>query len=177
MANDIFDHIGDHNEPLPEYLKHLLYFCGFTSIKLLANLNNNDIAEMEKFGRTSMVEMVPKTAEYFHIYQNDPVDFKILPGHKKLLLLTSNDLLSSKCSLIILNNKQVVFKHENQRLFSSSPNMVSKNPIFHSGNRDIFKVRPTLTSLTFVQQVNLDVHLLNVKDKTEASAVQACYMF
>lgn len=116
--------IKGETEPLPEYLKHLLNFCGFASSKLFAKLDNNDIDEMEMLGRTYMVKIVPNTKQYFHLFANNPVQFQILPGHKKLLLITK-DLLASKCSQVSHNKSEP----ENQCSSSSSAKLVGINKI------------------------------------------------
>uniref|UniRef100_A0A2M4AHP2 Putative mediator of rna polymerase ii transcription subunit 15 n=1 Tax=Anopheles triannulatus TaxID=58253 RepID=A0A2M4AHP2_9DIPT len=76
--------------PVPIYLKNLLKMCGYEAESSLRNLNDDDFIDMERFAREELIHLVPATQFYFHIFCSDPArEFRIVPGHRKLLLQIS----------------------------------------------------------------------------------------
>uniref|UniRef100_A0A8W7PNM4 Uncharacterized protein n=1 Tax=Anopheles coluzzii TaxID=1518534 RepID=A0A8W7PNM4_ANOCL len=78
--------------PVPIYLKNLLKMCGYEAESSLRNLNDDDFIDMERFAREELIHLVPATQFYFHIFCSDPArEFRLVPGHRKLLLQISAD--------------------------------------------------------------------------------------
>ncbi|XP_058126229.1 involucrin-like [Anopheles ziemanni] len=76
--------------PVPIYLKNLLKMCGYEAESSLRNLNDDDFIDMERFAREELIHLVPATQFYFHIFCSDPArEFRLVPGHRKLLLQIS----------------------------------------------------------------------------------------
>uniref|UniRef100_A0A6E8VLR3 Uncharacterized protein n=1 Tax=Anopheles coluzzii TaxID=1518534 RepID=A0A6E8VLR3_ANOCL len=76
--------------PVPIYLKNLLKMSGYEAESSLRNLNDDDFIDMERFAREELIHLVPATQFYFHIFCSDPArEFRLVPGHRKLLLQIS----------------------------------------------------------------------------------------
>lgn len=111
---DLFLQLEKNVNPFPEYLKNLLHICGFSTKSLLSKLDLNDITSMEEFGQKTLASIAPATNEYFGGFETNIANFKILPGHKKLLFmakefLNSNDLY--KRAIEEKNPTHKKFKH------------------------------------------------------------------
>ncbi|XP_037905818.1 uncharacterized protein LOC119648249 isoform X2 [Hermetia illucens] len=71
---------------LPLYLKNILSINGYNHLLSLEELDETSIQEVEKFARENMKNYVPNTEAYFYIFKKNPADFRIVSGHRKLLL-------------------------------------------------------------------------------------------
>lgn len=71
---------------LPVYLKNILSINGYNHLLSLEELDEQSIQDVEKFARENMKNYVPNTEAYFYIFKENPSDFRILSGHRKLLL-------------------------------------------------------------------------------------------
>lgn len=81
----------------PKYVLNLMKFCGFDTPIAIQQITVEDIELMENFARNDMRELLNRRAnlaDYFGIYSQKPNQFKILPGHVKLIF-GIRDYLSS----------------------------------------------------------------------------------
>lgn len=73
---------------IPQYLKNLLTLTGYDNVLSLKSFKPEDIDELETFGRTEMelfCDSNKPQSDYYGIYSKNKDNFKILPGHKRLL--------------------------------------------------------------------------------------------
>lgn len=80
---------------LPVYLKHLLTLNGYDNVIAFSTLDASDVQLLERFGRTELLDLlrqlVPTLRQdqlprFFHLFWRNPSAFRILPGHRQLLL-------------------------------------------------------------------------------------------
>lgn len=73
---------------VPPYLKHLLHFCGFDNAAAIKVITDDKFTEMEEFARNDMMVLVEgwRKSDFFGIYSRIPQRFRILPGHKVLIM-------------------------------------------------------------------------------------------
>lgn len=65
---------------------------GFDNLQSIGEIDDDDIEEMESFGRHSLREIIPTNANLFDylFYQKDFLNYKIIPGHKKAIKKLKN---------------------------------------------------------------------------------------
>ena len=75
---------------LPVYLKNILSMSGFDNPISFKRITEADIAEIEQFVLSDkMKKRIPKDGnlrEYFGTFYENPEDFEIVLGHKKMLI-------------------------------------------------------------------------------------------
>jgi hypothetical protein len=74
---------------LPPYLKHLCAFLGLDSAAAFRHFDQTSFTELEEFARTDMLGLLSHselTDQFYGIYYKKPQNFRILPGHKNVLL-------------------------------------------------------------------------------------------
>ncbi|KAK4880666.1 hypothetical protein RN001_008812 [Aquatica leii] len=74
---------------LPVYLKNILSINGYESNLTLSHISNEDIAQIESFGKKIAPKIIPeeKHEEYLGVFSKHPEHFQIVAGHKKLIFL------------------------------------------------------------------------------------------
>lgn len=116
---------------IPTYLQNLLALRGFDNAVSIENFNDDDIIEMETYAKSANIrKRIPEDAklvDYFGTFYNDPADFEILPGHKKLL---------NKIVLFVQQNIEKISKSKGFLRDSSCLAMSSKleNEFLEIGN-------------------------------------------
>lgn len=82
----------EYSFKIPKYLVNLLNLQGYDNIFSVNQLDDDAINQLEVYARNERFrKQIPKEADlrdYFGIFYNDPAEFEILPGHKKLLRKT-----------------------------------------------------------------------------------------
>ena len=76
---------------LPTYLKNVLVYTGFDSSAALSELTVADFSLIEDFVRNELQDILSlernvQYDDFYGIYSSSKSNFKILPGHKKLLM-------------------------------------------------------------------------------------------
>lgn len=86
----ILDVINEDIGPIPSYLMNLFEFSGYNTYETLKDFSVQDISDIERFAREDLSRLISDTVEekkkYFGPYHGFPKLFRILPGHKKLIL-------------------------------------------------------------------------------------------
>lgn len=83
------------NIDVPQYIRNVLYISGYDNALSLSGFSGTDIIKIESFMKSDVQEtLIPSTERpnLFNIFSSDTQNFRILPGHKKLLLLLGNTL-------------------------------------------------------------------------------------
>lgn len=89
-TRSILDVLNEDIGPIPTYLMNLLDFLGYNTYETLKDFSLQDLNEIERFAREDLIRLVADTVEekkkYFGPYYNITKLFRILPGHRKLIL-------------------------------------------------------------------------------------------
>lgn len=89
-AKSILDVLNEDIGPFPSYLINLFGFLGYNTYETLKDFSLQDANDIERFAREDLSRLIPDTADerkkYFGPYYSFPKIFRILPGHKKLIL-------------------------------------------------------------------------------------------
>lgn len=89
----ILDVINEDIGPLPPYLMNLFEFLGYNTYETLKDFSAKDAEDIERFAREELSRLISDTVDekkkYFGPYHGFPKIFRILPGHKKLILSIS----------------------------------------------------------------------------------------
>lgn len=77
---------------LPTVLKNVLKINGFSNSKIIQQISEDDIEEMEKFMAVNALDLLQKEEyeAYYGIFQAKPESFKFLQGHRKIIKLMIN---------------------------------------------------------------------------------------
>lgn len=80
------------NFEIPLTLKNMLRVNGFTNPQSLSQINDVDIQLMEQFMVDTLPSLIPVEdfELYYGIFHKKPESFKIIAGHRKLLMLIVN---------------------------------------------------------------------------------------
>lgn len=151
FRSNFFTHI-ESNAPaaeLPVYLKYLLTLNGFDNVIAFSMLDEAAIVELEQFGRTELLDLlrqlVPTLREdqlplFFHLYWRNPGDFKIMQGHRQMLLQ-----MAKYCNKLWSNNWRPAAKQE----LRDARTATQERPVVFAANEHIDEPNPTAsTSLT-----------------------------
>ncbi|XP_055624026.1 uncharacterized protein LOC129767320 isoform X2 [Toxorhynchites rutilus septentrionalis] len=143
---------------VPIYLKNLLKMCGYEQESSLRNLNDDDFVDMERFAREELIHLVPPTQFYFHIFCNDPArEFRLVPGHRKLLLQMSAYLNYTNAA----NELQRTDPVQTNRIERSPPARVVENSSRIERTEriaDMSLVRELREQRALMQQLQLQQH-------------------
>lgn len=89
-TKSILDVINEDIGPIPSYLMNLFEFLGYNTYETLKDFSVPDMNDVERFAREDLSRLISDTVEekkkYFGPYYSFPKLFRILPGHKKLIL-------------------------------------------------------------------------------------------
>lgn len=89
-SKSILHVINEDIGPIPPYLMHLLEFLGYNTYDTLKDFSIKDVDDIERFVRDDLSRLITDTVaekkKYFGPYHGFPKIFRILPGHKKLIL-------------------------------------------------------------------------------------------
>ncbi len=89
-SKSILDVLNEDIGPMPTYLMNLLGFLGYNTYETLKDFSVQDLNDVERFAREDLLRLLSDTVDerkkYFGPYYNLPKQFRILPGHKKLIL-------------------------------------------------------------------------------------------
>lgn len=89
-TKSILDVINEDIGPIPSYLMNLFEFLGYNTYETLKDFSVQDMNDVERFAREELSRLINDTVEekkkYFGPYYSFPKLFRILPGHKKLIL-------------------------------------------------------------------------------------------
>ncbi|KAK4882222.1 hypothetical protein RN001_005541 [Aquatica leii] len=97
---------NDCNIILPEYIKKLLKITGFDTKSALSDFQETDINYLEKFAAEEIPNLFPHNLEsYLNIYAKNPKSFKIVLGHKKVLMKFCETLRTRKNVLPLTTKK------------------------------------------------------------------------
>lgn len=75
---------------MPEFVKNILYACGISSPLVFFKYDINQMTlDMEKFIKEDTVlrNSLPRTQDFFHIFYQNPNEFRFMPGHLAILKL------------------------------------------------------------------------------------------
>lgn len=72
---------------IPEYIKNILFVAGYNNTEVLKNIEDEDIAEIEKFARGPMLQLCQITEDFFGQLHNNAHQFFFVPGARKLIFL------------------------------------------------------------------------------------------
>lgn len=89
MDKDIVEFLTSIGIEIPIYLQNILKYAGYDTFHLLSELTDDDIKSLEKFTREDLNQLLgpqDDKKDFFGIFHNNVDIFKIVPGHKKLLL-------------------------------------------------------------------------------------------
>lgn len=94
FSGDIWVTLQQHGYNFPNYVKNIMTITGFDNLQSIGEIDDDDIEEMESFGRLSLGEIIPKNANLidYLFYQKDFLNFKIMPGHKKAIKKLKNEI-------------------------------------------------------------------------------------
>lgn len=89
-VKSILDVINEDIGPIPSYIMHLFEFLGYNTYETLKDFSVPDLNDVERFARDDLLRLINDTVEekkkYYGPYYSCPKLFRILPGHKKLIL-------------------------------------------------------------------------------------------
>lgn len=92
-TKSILDVINEDIGPIPPYLMNLFEFLGYNTYETLKDFSIKDVDDIERFAREDLTRLIIDTVEekkkYYGPYHGFPKIFRILPGHKKLILSIS----------------------------------------------------------------------------------------
>jgi len=80
--------LSNYQTKLPNYLKLLLSYASYDNIISISKCNDICITELERFAKEDLTKLLNENEliEVFGTYHRNPSLFKIVDGHKKLLL-------------------------------------------------------------------------------------------
>lgn len=72
---------------VPIQLKKLLAINGYTNVKIIATITEEDLNEIENFARNDLPYLIDKSEynDYYGVFAKSTDTFKILNGHRKML--------------------------------------------------------------------------------------------
>lgn len=81
--------------PFPRHLINLLKFLGYDNYLSLKDFNEKDISELEVFAQNDLQQLLDtnQLEKYYGVYAKFTKRFRVLPGHRKLLLSIKDYLL------------------------------------------------------------------------------------
>lgn len=81
--------------PFPKHLINLLKFLGYDNYLSLKDFNVKDINELELFAQNDLQQLIDthQLENYYGVYAKFTKRFRVLPGHRKLLLSIKDYLL------------------------------------------------------------------------------------
>lgn len=81
--------------PFPKHLINLLKFLGYDNYLSLKDFNEKDINELELFAQNDLQQLLDtnQLEKYYGVYTKFTKRFRVLPGHRKLLLSIKDYLL------------------------------------------------------------------------------------
>lgn len=77
---------------VPNYLKKLLTINGYNNATTIARICENDITEIESFAKNTLPTIIEKQdfEQYYWIFHQNVDNFKIVNGHRKLIILIAD---------------------------------------------------------------------------------------